>query len=336
MVRSNGNRHWAAQFVSVLGGAAAAWPLAARAQQTATPVIGFLSSASPDLYSDRLRTFREGLKEAGYVEGENVRVEYRWAEGRNERLPVLAAELVQRQVAVLVAGGGTPSAVAAKATTATIPIVFAVGIDPVEAGLVASLNRPGGNLTGVTNLNAEVGPKRLELLHDLLPTATNIAVLVDPTSPTLNEEFLRGVRDAASVLGLQLHVLQASTEHDFDVVFATLDQLRAGGLVVGPSTFFNGLSEQLAALSLRHAVPTIYQFRPFAAAGGLVSYGSDETEYYHLVGTYTGKILKGEKPGDLPIQQSTKVELIINLKTAKALGLTVPQSILARADDVIE
>jgi putative ABC transport system substrate-binding protein len=322
------------EFITLLGGAASLLPLAARAQQL--PVIGFLSSASPELYSNRLLTFREGLKETGYIEGQNFTIGYRWAEGYNDRLPSLAADLVRRQVAVIVAGGGTPAALAAKAATTTIPIVFAVGTDPVKAALVASLNRPGGNLTGVTNLNAEVGPKRLELLHELLPTATNIAVLVDPTSPALIEEFLSGLQSAASVLGLQLHVLRASTEHDVDAVFATLDQLRAGGLVIGPSTFFNGLSEQFAALALRHAMPTIYQFRPFAAAGGLVSYGTDETEYYRLVGTYAGKILKGEKPGELPVQQSTKVELIINLKTAKALGINVPLSLLGRADEVIE
>jgi putative ABC transport system substrate-binding protein len=322
------------EFITLVGGAAVALPLAARAQQL--PMIGFLSSASPDQYLDRLRTFREGLKETGYIEGQNVATEFRWAEGQNDRLPALAADLVRRQVDVIVAGGGTPSAQAAKAATATIPIVFAVGIDPVEAGLVASLNQPGGNLTGVTNLNAEVGPKRLEFLHELLPTATNIAVLVDPTSPALIKDFLPGLQTAASTLGLQLHVLKASTEYDLDNVFGTLDQLRAGGLVIAPSTFFSGQSEQLAALALRHAMPTIYQFRPFAAAGGLVSYGGDETEYYRLVGSDVGKILKGEKPRELPVQQSTKVELIINLKTAKAFGINIPLSLLGRADEVIE
>jgi putative ABC transport system substrate-binding protein len=324
------------EFISLLGSTAVACPIAAWAQQL--PMIGFLSSASPDLYSDRLRTFREGLKEIGYVEGQNVAIEYRWAEGQNDRLPTLAADLVRLQVAVIVAAGGTPSALAAKTATATIPIVFAVGTDPIEAGLVASLNRPGGNLTGVTNLNAEIGPKRLELLHELLPTAVNIAVLVDPTTPILNEEFLRGVQTAASKMGLQLHVLNARTEQDFDLdtVFATLDQLRAAGLVIAPSTFFNGLSARFAALALRHGIPTIFQFRPFAAAGGLVSYGSEETDYYRLVGAYAGKILKGEKPSELPVQQSTKIELIINLKTAKTLGITVPVSLLGRADEVIE
>jgi putative tryptophan/tyrosine transport system substrate-binding protein len=323
------------EFITLLGGAAA-WPIAARAQQAAMPVIGFLGSASPDLYAFRLRAFRQGLKETGYVESQNVAIEYRWAEGQNDRLPVLATELVHRKVDVIVAGGGTPSALATKAATATIPIVFAVAVDPVKIGLVASLNRPGGNLTGITNLNVEVGPKRLELLRELLPTANIIAVLVNPTSPALAEPFVRTLTTAASTLGLTLHVLNASSDHDFDTVFATVAQLRADALVIGPDVFFNTRIEQLAALTLRHAMPAIYQYRPFVAAGGLISYGTDETEYYRLVGTYTGRILKGEKPADLPVVQSTKVELIINLKTAKALGLTVPLSLLGRADEVIE
>jgi putative tryptophan/tyrosine transport system substrate-binding protein len=324
------------EFITLIGGVAATWPLAGRAQQPAMPVIGFLSSASPDEYVTRLRTFRQGLKETGYVEGQNVAIEYRWAEDQNNRLPVLAAELVHRQVAVIVAAGGTPSAVAAKAATATIPIIFAVAIDPVEAGFVTSLSRPGGNLTGVTNWNVEVGPKRLEVLHELLPTATTIAVLVDPTSPTLTEAFLRGLKTAAPTLGLQLYILHASTEPDIDRVFVALDERRPGALIIGPSTFFNTRSGQLAALSLRHSVPAIYQFRPFVAAGGLMSYGSDETEFYGLVGIYAGKVLNGEKPADLPVVQTTKVELVINLKTAKALGITVPQSLQSRADEVIE
>jgi putative ABC transport system substrate-binding protein len=323
------------EFITLLGGAAAAWPLAAQAQQPALPVIGFLSSASPDLYAIRLRAFRQALKEAGYVEGQNVAIEYCWAEGHNDRLPVLAADLVRRQVDVIAAGGGTPSAVAAKAATATIPIVFAVATDPVKIGLVASLNRPGGNLTGITNLNVEVGPKRLELLRELLPTATIIAVLVNPTSP-IGEPFARAMQVAARTLGLQLHVLQASTEQDFDRVFADLAQFRAGALVISPDVFFNTRSEQLAALSLRHAVPAIYQYREFAAAGGLISYGSDETEYYRLIGIYAGRILKGEKPADLPVVQATKVEMILNLKTAKTLGITVPLPLIGRADEVIE
>jgi putative ABC transport system substrate-binding protein len=322
------------EFITTLGGAAA-WPLAARAQQPTMPLIGFLSSASPDLYAIRLRAFAEGLKEAGYVEGRNVQIEYRWAESENSRLPVLAAELAHRQVAVIVASG-TPSAVAAKAATATIPIIFEVAVDPVEVGFVASLSHPGGNMTGVTNLNVDIGQKRLELLHELLPTVTVIAVLLDPTNPTLSDAFLRDLQTAAPTFGLQLYVLHASTEHEIDAAFATWDKRRAGALLISPSVFFNSRSEQFAALSLRHAVPAIYQYRPFTAAGGLLSYGSDETESYRLVGIYAGKILKGEKPGDLPVVQSMKVELIINLKTAKALGLTIPLPLLARADALIE
>jgi putative ABC transport system substrate-binding protein len=288
------------------------------------------------VYAIRLRAFRQGLKEAGYVEGQNVEIEYRWGEGHNDRLPTFAAELVHREVTVIAAAGGTPSALAAKAATATIPIVFGVAVDPVEVGLVASLNRPGGNLTGVTNLNAEVGPKRLELLHELLPAATIIAVLVDPTSPTLAEAFLRDLQAAARALGVRLHVLHATSERDFDAVFATVAQVRASALIIGPGILFVARSEQLAVLAARHAVPTVFQYRPFAAAGGLLSYGSNETEFYRLVGIYAGRILKGEKPADLPVQQSTKVELIINLKTARALSLTIPLPLLGRADEVIE
>jgi putative ABC transport system substrate-binding protein len=321
-------------FITLLGGAAAAWPLAAWAQQSGMPVIGLLSNTSPDGYAIRLRAFRQGLKEAGYVEGRNVGIEYRWAEGHNDRLPALAAELVRHQVAVIMAGG-SPSAVAAKAATATIPIVFEVAVDPVEVGLVASLNRPGGNLTGVTNLNVEVGPKRLELLHELLATATIIALLVNPTSG-IAEPFLRALHPAAHTLGLQLHVLHASTDRDFDTVFATLVQLRAGALVIMPDLFFHSRHEQLAALALRHALPAIVQYRPFVAAGGLMSYGASEMDNHRLVGIHVGRILKGEKPADLPVVQSAKVELIINLKTAKALGLTVPLPLSGRADEVIE
>jgi putative tryptophan/tyrosine transport system substrate-binding protein len=327
------------EIIALLGATAASSlvrPLAVRAQQPALPVIGFLSSASPDLYAIRLRAFRQGLKDTGYVEGQNVAIEYRWAEGQNKRLPALAAELVHLQVTEIVAGGGTPSAMAAKAATATIPTVFAVAVDPVDVGLVASLNRPSGNMTGVTNLNVEIGPKRLELMRQLLPKATIIAVLVNPTSPNLDEPYLQGLQVAAGALGLQLLVLNASNERDFDTTFASMVQLRADALVIGPDTFFNSRIEKLAALSLHHSVPAIYQYRPFAAAGGLISYGSDETEFYRLVGFQAGRILKGDKPADLPIQQATKIELIINLKTAKALGLTVPLSLLGRADEVIE
>jgi len=323
------------EFVALLGGAAAAWPFAARAQQTAMPVIGFLSSASPDAYALRLHAFRQGLKEAEYVEGRNVEVEYRWSEGQNDKLPGLAAELVQHRVAVIVAAGGGPAATAAKKATATIPIVFGVAVDPVEAGLVASLNRPGGNSTGVTTLNVELGPKRLELLHELMPTATVVALLVNPTNAS-SEAISRELQAAARALGLQLHVQHASAERDFDAAFAALIRLRAGALVIGPDIFFLARSEQLAALTVRHAMPAIFQYRPFAAAGGLMSYGTDETEYYRLVGIYAGRVLKGEKPSDLPVQQATKVELIINLKTAKSLGITVPLPLIGRADEVIE
>jgi putative ABC transport system substrate-binding protein len=322
------------EFIRLIGGVAATWPLALRAQQS-LPVIGFLSSASPDEYAIRLRAFRQGLKEAGYVEGQNVAIEYRWAEDQYNRLPALAAELVHRQVAVIVAGGGTHSAMAAKTATVTIPIVFAVGVDPVKVGLVKSLNRPGGNLTGVTSQSLDVVEKRLELLRELLPTATTISVLVNPTS-VLSEPFVQALQPAARALGLKLRILNASADRDFDTVFATLVQQRANALVIMTDTFFTTRAEQLAALSFRHAVPAIYQYRPFVEAGGLMSYGSDETEYYRLAGIYAGRILKGEKPADLPVQQTSKVELIINLKTAKALGITVPQSVQNRADEVIE
>jgi putative ABC transport system substrate-binding protein len=321
-------------FITLFGGVAATWPLAAHAQP-AMPVIGFLSSTSPQVYAVRLRAFVQGLKEEGYIEGQNVAIEYRWAGDQEDRLPGLAAELVQRRVAVI-AAGGTPSSVAAKAATATVPVVFETASDPVRLGLVASLNRPGGNLTGVTNLNVEVGQKRLELLRELLPAATIIAVLVNPSAPTLTEQFMRDLQAAAPALGMQLHVLHASNDRDLDAAFAALGQLRADALVIGPYLFFTSRKEQLGALSLRHAVPAIYIYREFVAAGGLMSYGANEAETFRLVGIYTGKILKGEKPGDLPVQRSTKVELIINLKTAKALGIAVPLALSGRADELIE
>ena len=323
------------EFITLLGGAAAAWPLTARAQQLVLPVIGFLGSTAPDAYRTRLRAFHDGLKETGYIEGQNVTIEYRWAQDQNTRLPLLAAELVRRPVTVLVAAGGTPSAVAAKAATATIPIVFALATDPVKLGFVASLNRPGGNLTGIANLNSEMGPKRLQLLRELLPTATVIAILVNPSSGT-GDPFLQGLQPAAQALGVKLRVLNASTDRDIDTAFAALADLRAAALVVSPDTFFNSRSKQLAEMSLRRAIPAVYQYRPFVDAGGLMSYGSDETEYYRLVGTYTGKILNGARPADLPVVQSTKAELIINLRTAKALGITVPNTLIGRADEVIE
>ena len=321
------------EFITLLGGAAA-WSLAARAQQ-AMPVIGFLGSASAGPYARMMAAFRQGLNEIGYVEDRNVAIEYRWAEGQNDRLPALAADLVRRQVTVI-ATTGTPETLAAKAATTTIPIVFQVGIEPVQVGLVASLSRPGGNLTGVTNLNVEVGPKRLELLQEVVPTATLMALLVNPTSPNLTESTTKDALAAARTLGVQLHVLHASTERDIDDAFAALVQLRAGALVIGSDVFFNSRREQLAGLALRHAVPAIFQFREFAVAGGLMSYGANFTDSYRQVGVYTGRVLKGEKPSDLPVHQSTKVELIINLKTAKALGITVPLTLLGRADEVIE
>lgn len=323
-------------FITLIGGAAAARPLAVRAQAPAMPVVGFLGSGSPEVYATRLRVFHEGLKEAGYVEGQNVAIEYRWTGGQNDLLPKLAAELVRIRVAVIVAGSGTLGALAAKAATATIPIVFGVAVDPVEAGLVASLNRPGGNLTGVTNLNVEIGPKRLELLHTLLPTATAFGVLVDPTSPVLANEFKRSVETAARALGLQLHMLNASTDRDFDSVFAAFAQLHASALIIGPSPLFAAHSERLGVLAARYKVPAIGSWPEFATGGGLLSYGSDETEYYRLVGIYAGRILKGENPAELPVQESAKVKLIINLKIAKTLGIEVPLSLLGRADEVIE
>jgi putative ABC transport system substrate-binding protein len=320
------------EFLTLLGGTAA-WPLAARAQQT-MPVIGFLNSRGAGDDPHLLAAFRQGLKEAGFVEGQNLAIEYRWAEGQYDRLPALAADLVRRRVAVIAANG--LAARTAKAATKTIPIVFVAGFDPVEVGLVASLNQPGGNITGVSVLDVELGPKRLELLHELVPTANGMAVLVNPTDPARAETISRGLQTAASTLGLQLHVLQASTDHDFDTVFARLAQLQAGGLVIGGEPFFNSRSEQLGALASRHAVPAIHELPEFAAAGGLMSYGGSLTDAYRLVGVYTGRILKGERPIDLPVQQYTKIELIINLKTAKALGLTVPLALLSRADEVIE
>jgi putative ABC transport system substrate-binding protein len=318
-------------FIATLGGVAV-WPLAARAQQRAMPVIGYLNagSASTSLF---LLPFLQGLKESGFVEGRNVNIEYRWADGQYDRLPTLAADLVRHQVALIVAAG--PAALAAKAATTTIPIVFTVGVDPVDIGLVSRLNRPGGNLTGATLLNVNLGPKRLEVLHELLPASTSIALLINPTRAN-GEAETTDMLAAARTLGLTLHVLRASTERDIDAAFATLVQLRASGLVIGTDTFFNARHELLAALAVRHAVPTIYQYREFTAAGGLMSYGGGLTDSIRIAGVYAGRILKGEKPADLPVQQVTKVELIINLKTAKALGLTVPFALLGRADEVIE
>jgi len=323
------------EFITLLGGAAA-WPLAARAQQPAMPLVGFLGSASPEVYADRIRAFRQGLKEAGYVEGQNVNIEYRWAEADTGRVPELAARFVEEQVAVLVTAGGTSAALAAKAATATVPIVFAIGADPVQIGLVASLNRPGGNVTGATSINVELGPKRLELMRELLPSVSSMALLVNPTTPALAEPSTRITQAAAHALGLELHVLQARGEHDFDPTFAKIAELRAQALIIAPDQLFTAHSKRLAELTLQHALPAIYEFRQFVAAGGLISYGSSETEYYRLVGNYVGRILKGDKPADLPVQQATKVELLINLKTANTLGITVPLPLSGRADELIE
>jgi ABC-type uncharacterized transport system substrate-binding protein len=323
------------EFITLLGGAAA-WPLAVRAQQPAMPVVGVLAVTSAEANALRMRAFREALSAAGYVDGQNVQIKYRWVEAYTGRLPELAAQLAQDQVAVLVAAGGTASALAAKAATATIPIVFGIGADPVQIGLVASLNRPGGNATGATSINIELGPKRLELMRELLPSVGIMALLVNPTTPALAEPSTRISQAAAHALGLKLHVLQARSEHDFDPTFAKLVELRARALIIAPDQLFTAHSKRLAELTLQHAMPAIYEFRQFVAAGGLISYGSSETEYYRLVGNYVGRVLKGDKPADLPVQQATKVELFINLKTANTLGITVPLPLSGRADELIE
>jgi len=314
-----------------------AWPLVARAQQPAMPVVGVLSAEWPNaVTADRLRAFREGLNDTGYVEGRNVTIEYRWAEGRNDRLPALADELVRLPVNVIVCAGSTQASIAAKAASTTVPIVFYVGTDPVSMGLVPSLNRPGSNITGVTNLNAELAAKRLELLHELVPTATIIAELVNPTNPVVAEPETRDLQAAARALGLTLHVLHASSEQEIDTAFMTLVQLRAGALVIGADSYFNSRSEQLAVLTLRYAIPAIYGYREFVLSGGLASLGPTVADTYRLLGVYTGRILKGERPADLPVQQATKLQLIINMKTANALGIKVPLPLVGRADEVIE
>jgi putative tryptophan/tyrosine transport system substrate-binding protein len=323
------------KFLATLGGAGA-WPLAARAQQPPMPVIGFLSSGLPGAFARQVAGFRRGLQEAGYVEGQNVAIEYRWAEGQYDRLPELASDLVRRQVAIIVATGGSVSAMAAKAITGTIPIVFTSGGDPVRMGLVASINRPGGNVTGVSLFTSALAAKRLALLHELVPTATVIAMLVNPTNPNA-EPDTKEVETAARTMGLQLIVLRASNESDLGKVFGTMSQHKVGAVIVGADPFFdNDARDRMVALAAHHAVPAIYDWRDVAVAGGLLSYGSNLADGYRLAGIYTGRILKGEKPADLPVLQPTKFELVINLKTAKALGLTVPLIMQMTADEVIE
>jgi len=322
------------EFITLFGGSAAAWPLGAQAQQQAMPVVGFLNGASPDGYRPMVAAFRQGLQQSGYVEGQNVAVEYRWAEGHYDRLPALAADLVHRQVDVILTGG-TPPAFAAKAATSTIPIVINVGIDPVQAGLIASLNRPGGNVTGIAILTVELAAKRVELLHELLRTSTAVALLVNPTTP-LAEPDIKGVRNATRSLGLEVHVLNARTVSEIDAAFESLIQLRAGALVVSVDPFLTNRRQQIVALAEHRGVPAIYGVREFPIAGGLMSYGNDLADAYRQSGIYAANLLKGAKPADLPVQQVVKVEFVVNLRTAKTLGLTFPITLLGRADEVIE
>jgi putative tryptophan/tyrosine transport system substrate-binding protein len=321
-------------FIAVAGGAAALWPLAARTQQPAKPVIGFLNVASPDGYAHHVAAFRDGLKERGFVEGQNLAIEFRWAEGHYDRLANMAADLIRRAVSVIVAN--TPANLAAKAATSTIPIVFTTASDPVQIGLVPNLSRPSGNVTGVSQLNVEIGPKRIELAQQLMPAATSVAFLVNPSDVSRAERLTRDAQAAAVPLGLKVHVLRALTDAQIEAAFAGFAQSKAGVMVIGADALFNSKSQLLAELSLRYAVPAIYQYNEFTDAGGLLSYGGSIKESYRWAGIYTGRILKGERPGDLPVQQTTTVELIVNLKTAKALGISIPLPLLGRADNVIE
>ena len=317
----------------ILLSGAVTWPFTARAQQPAMPVVGYLSATSRG--GERVAAFRRGLQESSYVEGQNVAIEYRWADEEVDRLPAMAADLVKRHVTVI-ATGTTPAALAAQAATTTIPIVFEVGSDPVRLGLVTNLNRPGGNITGVTSLIVEVAPKRLELLHELLPTVKVMALLVNPADRALAQAQARETLSAARNRGIELHVLNVRSEGDFDAMFADVKRLHVGGIVIGAGSVFLDGVNKLAALTVRHAVPAIYQYRYFPAAGGLMSYGSDILDNYRMAGVYTGRVLKGENPAELPVTQATKFELVINLKTAKALGIIVPPSMQARADEMIE
>jgi len=323
------------QFISAFGGAAATWPLASRAQQPAMPVVGFIRDGSADANARLAVAFRKGLNETGYVEGQNVTVEYHWLEGQHDRLPALLADLVRRQVAVIATHGNVPT-LAAKAATTTVPIVFGVGEDPVRLGVVASLARPGGNATGMNFFNGEVTAKRLRLLHDLVPKAVRIAVLVNPANASNTESVLRDVQEAASAIGLQIQILNASTIGEIDAAFATLARERRDALFVAGDAFFTGRAVQFATLTARDRIPATYAVRELAAAGGLMSYGTDLADVSHQIGIYTGKILKGAKPADLPVVQSTKFEFVINLQTARALGIEVPQGLLLIADEVIE
>ncbi len=323
------------EFITLLGGAAA-WPLAAHAQQPALPVIGFLHSASAAAYAAPLAAFRKGLSETGYVEGQNVAIEYRWAEGQNDRLPALAAELVRRRVAVIVTPGSTAATLAAQAATATIPIVFIIGANPVKIGLVASLNRPGGNATGINDFGVEIGAKRLGLLHELLPGAARFGVLVNPDNPFITESFVTELQMAASAIGRQIEVVTASTNGDIDTAFATLVKKRADALLISPDALFVTRRVQLIMLAVHHTLPALYHRRELAEAGGLMSYGSDLSDQYRQTGLYVSRILKGEKPAEMPVQLPTKFEFVINLQTAKTIGLDIPPTLLARADEVIE